>query len=237
VVRRAGFTFIELIFAIVIVAIIVLSMPMMTLATSKATEGGITQEAIFATSAKLIQTLGFQWDENSTDNEQLIEGSTILAGVVKIPNGTASLDFNNTTCRAGLIARRCRIDDNGNEVNVSNMGNDNSNSLIRGLDDSAGTSTINTTSSEGYKNKYTIITSVGYVSDNNNSAGGGIDYNSSNPFSGNSFVFSDTNVTGPTNLRLVTVSIFKTDDLVNPITLLRSYSANIGEIKPYKRTY
>jgi prepilin-type N-terminal cleavage/methylation domain-containing protein len=237
VVRRKGFTLIELIFAIVIVAIIVLSIPMMNLINAKATEGSISQEAVFASSAKLMQTLSFPWDENSSDIEQILEGATVLSGVVKTPNGTASLDFNDTVCRPGLIARRCRIDQNGWEVNVSNLGNDYTSLLIRGLDDSGGESNISGTSSEGYKNQYRMVTNVTYVSDNTNSVGGSIDYNASNPF-GASFVFSDLNVTGPTSLRLITISTYRADDTTNtPVTVLRAYGANIGEIKPYRRTY
>jgi prepilin-type N-terminal cleavage/methylation domain-containing protein len=241
VVRRKGFTLIELIFAIVVIAIIVLSVPMMNLINAKATEGSISQEAIFASSAKLMQTLSYPWDENSTDIEQIYEGATVLSGVVKIPSGTASLDFNNTVCRPGLIARRCRVDQNGNEVNVSNLGDDYTSILVRGLDDTNGTFSMagpTSTTSEGYKNEYHMIVDVAYVSDNTNLAGGAIDYNATNPFAANTFVFSDTAVVGPTSLRLLTVTTEKfKDGSWTPVTVLRAYGANIGEIKPYKRTY
>lgn len=210
---------------------------MMNLINAKATEGSISQEAIFTSSAKLMQTLSYPWDENSSDSEQILEGATVLSGVVKIPGGTASLDFNNTVCRPGLIARRCRTDQNGSEVNVSNLGDDNINVLIRGLDDSSGTSNL-AAGSEAYKYQYRTITTVSYVSDNTNSLGGAINYNAFDPFGANSFVFSDTAVAGPTSLRLVTVT---TEELKNgawtPVTVLRAYGANIGEIKPLKRTY
>lgn len=237
-VKRKGFTLIELIFAIVIVAIIVLSIPMMNLINAKATEGSISQEAVFASSAKLMQTLSFPWDENSTDIEQILEGATVLSGVVKIPAGIASLDFNDTVCRPGLIARRCRKDENGSEVNVSELGNDYTNPLIRGLDDSNGTFAMvsSATSAEGYKNQYSMTVDVAYVSDNTGS-GGAIDYNSSTPFAANNFVFSSATSVNKTNLRLITISTFRADDAVNPVTVLRAYGANIGEIKPYRRTY
>ncbi len=238
-VKRKGFTLIELIFAIVIVAIIVLSIPMMNMINAKATEGSIAQEAVFASSAKLMQTLSFPWDENSSDIEQILEGATVLSGVVNIPNGTVSLDFNDTVCRPGLIVRRCRIDQNGSEVNVSELGNDNISALVRGLDDSNGTfAMVNTaTSSEGYKNQYSMRVDVAYVSDNTDSAGAAIDYNATDPFGANNFVFSNTVSANKTNLRLITISTFRSDDAVNPVTVLRAYGANIGEIKPYRRTY
>jgi prepilin-type N-terminal cleavage/methylation domain-containing protein len=240
VVKRKGFTLIELIFAIVIVAIIVLSIPMMNLINAKATEGSISQEAVFASSAKLMQTLSFPWDENSSDIEQIKEGATVLSGVVKIPGGTASLDFNDTVCRPGLIARRCRVDQNGWEVNVSNAGDDDTSPLVRGLDDSNGTFNMITTAidkNESYKFDYSMTVDVAYVSDNTDSAGGTIDYNATAPFGANRFVFSNAVSANKTNLRLITISTYRPDDAVTPVTVLRAYGANIGEIKPYRRTY
>ena len=45
--KRFGFTMIELIFAIVIIAISVMSLPMMTQVTNKGLEESLVQEAIF----------------------------------------------------------------------------------------------------------------------------------------------------------------------------------------------
>lgn len=237
-VRRSAFTLIELIFAIVIISIIVLSIPMMTQVTSKSLEGSVDQEAIFGASAKVLQTLSFPWDENSSDIEMVLEGATVLSGLVDIPGGTTALDYNSTTCRPGVLNRFCRIDNNGAEVNVSNLGNDNVNGLIRGIDDSNGTFTLNTGSSQGYKREYRTVTTVSYVSDNNNSSGIAIDYDDFDPFGTDAFVFSSASVTGPTNLRMVSVTMERNDNGTwNPVTVLRAYAANIGEIKPYRRTY
>ena len=105
-VTRYAFTMIELIFAIVIISIAVLSLPMMNQVIAKNTEGSIVQEAIFAASAELNQVLSFNWDENS------IEDNTSLSRVI----WTSSTDCNNTTKRRpGHINqayhRRC-ADDN-----------------------------------------------------------------------------------------------------------------------------
>lgn len=240
-VKRSAFTLIELIFAIVIMSIIVFSIPTMTQINAKASEGSISQEAVFAGSAKLLQVLSFPWDENSTDIEQILEGATVLSGVVDIPGGRTSLDFNATQCRPGLVNRFCRIDQNGSEVNVSTMANDHASSLIRGLDDSGGDSNMTNalTSAEGYKNPYRMVTTIQYVNDGEDSAANEIDYNSNNPFGGNSFVFSDTDNIDPTSLRLVTVRTERQlwDGTWEEVVVLRAYAANIGEIKPYKRTY
>lgn len=237
-VRHYAFTLIELVFAIVIIAIIVLSIPVMNQINGKAMEGNLAQEAIFITSAKVLQTLTFPWDENSTDAELILEGATVLSGVVKIPEGTESLDFNANICRPGLINRFCRTDQSGFEVNVSELGNDNISPLIRGLDDSNGTFELGSGTSAGYKNKYRTITRITYVSDSEDNATNSIDYNASNPFSNKVFVFSDNDINNKSNLRLLTVSTeeFKDGEWI-PVVVLRAYGANIGEIKPYKRTY
>ena len=66
-VRRSAFTLIELIFAIVIISITALSVPMMNSTISNTVKANILQEAIFAASTKLSEALGATWDTNSID--------------------------------------------------------------------------------------------------------------------------------------------------------------------------
>ena len=70
-VRRSGFTFIELIFAIVIIAITVLTLPVMSRITSKGIENSIVQEAIFAAATELNEATTMHWDANSIEPTQL----------------------------------------------------------------------------------------------------------------------------------------------------------------------
>jgi len=58
---------IELIFAIVIIGISVMSLPMMSRVTAQGMENNIVQEAIFAASAELNQAVTHYWDANSLD--------------------------------------------------------------------------------------------------------------------------------------------------------------------------
>ena len=90
---------IELIFAIVIIGITVISLPMMTQATSKGMESNLAQEAIFAASAELNQALSYKWNGNSQEN--FGELSKIV--------GTTAQDCNSTT-RPGLVHRMCLND-------------------------------------------------------------------------------------------------------------------------------
>ena len=66
---KSAFTMIELIFAIVIIAISVLSLAMVTQVTSKGMQNSFAQEAIFAASAELNQVLSFRWDISSQETQ------------------------------------------------------------------------------------------------------------------------------------------------------------------------
>jgi len=70
---KSGFTFIELIFAIVIIGISILSLPMIVQETSKGIEKNLVQEAILLASADTIRAMSGMWDENSkpADNKNL----------------------------------------------------------------------------------------------------------------------------------------------------------------------
>jgi prepilin-type N-terminal cleavage/methylation domain-containing protein len=122
---KSAFTLIELIFAIVVIGIAALSLPMMTQATQKGIESNIVQEAIFAGAAELNQAISFQWDINSIE----VNSTNLLAKVINI-----SGDCNATTkLRPGHVSqplhRRC-IDattittaSTASDVNRSNLHN------------------------------------------------------------------------------------------------------------------
>lgn len=67
---RFAFTMIELIFAIVVISIAVITLPMMAQITSKGIEDSIVQEAIFAASAELMGATSYYWD-NSRSMEDI----------------------------------------------------------------------------------------------------------------------------------------------------------------------
>ena len=233
-VRHHGFTLIELIIAIVLVAIVALSIPVMTQIQARATEGSISQEAVYAASAKLLQTLSYPWDENSNNPDLVNEGATVVSEVVDIPGGTAALNYPAYGCRPGFINRKCRLDLNGTVVSVSNLGSDQADP-VQGIDDRAenGINMDNEAlSAQGYKHNYTMDIAVSYVSDNMGT-GGVINYrNTANP----NFIFSTNASAGATNLKLVSLTI-RDNDKNEVVTVLNAYAANIGEAKPYKRTY
>ena len=147
--HRLAFTLVELIFAIVIIAMAVLSLPVMTQVTQKGIEDSIVQEAIFAGSAELMGATTYYWDANSIYDIN----TSHLSRVIDISN-----DCNATTnLRPGHINqplhRRC-LDDNSIGVNTAGTnGLEDANVTNRDIffDTSSGTAS---TSSTGYKHIY-----------------------------------------------------------------------------------
>ncbi|MDO9266105.1 MAG: prepilin-type N-terminal cleavage/methylation domain-containing protein [Sulfurimonas sp.] len=107
---RAAFTLIELIFAIVVMSIVVLSLPMMSQVISSGIEKNLVQEAVLVTSGDILKTISGKFDENSrTDDENYekilyssdaeviaIDGNGSRAGNINI------IFDNNTTLRPTL---------------------------------------------------------------------------------------------------------------------------------------
>ncbi len=103
---KHAFTLIELIFAIVVIGIAVISIPTMNQSTTRGIEGNLVQEAIFAASTELNQAVTANWDDNSLE-----PGATdSLARVIQLYNGVGKCD-DVTRLMAGHVSRRC-LDDN-----------------------------------------------------------------------------------------------------------------------------
>lgn len=205
-VRRAAFTLIELIFAIVIIAISVISLPMMSQTVAEGIDANIVQEAIFASATELNEAVTAHWDEASMEDN----ATTSFARVIN------SLG----DCNANPISQRYRrrpghIVQPLHRTCLNNLGlaisNANTNNNIDSLDDMGhGTAniTIGAVGSEGYKEIY----------QSNLVVAPGADFNGVNA-----------------NIKSIVSTV--TDAGGNTIVLLRTYSANIGEVDYYKRNY
>lgn len=223
---RKAFTMIELIFAIVVIAITVISLPMMMRVNQNAMESNVVQEAVFATSAKMMQVLSYPWDEHSVSSTD----PGVYAKIVAIPGGSTvynrkynmydQTDTNGSFRIGAIIEDGHRMFHNylSPDANITNLGQQ------FGVDaiDTQSQNNINfsnaAATATGYKNIYTMDVNVSYI-----------------PDTGTPFVFSNTGSNTASNMKLVTVDI--KDDKGNILTLLRSYSANIGEIDFAKRRF
>lgn len=198
---RLAFTMIELIFAIVVISIAVITLPMMAQITSKGIEDNIAQEAIFAASAELMGATSYYWDLNSMYDNNLSR----LERVIDVEGVSCDGD----RLRVGHVNqpyhRRCLDSSAIGLTNTSNATFPNLNNAVHG---SELIFTDATKDSAGYKNNYYSTVAVSNV----NEAGA-----------------ADNNV------KRITVTI--ADSASNTITLLSTYSANIGEIDFYKRRF
>lgn len=225
---RNAFTMIELIFAIVVIAITVISLPVMMRVNQNAVEENVVQEAVFASSAKIMQVLSYPWDEHSVSRSNL----GTYTKIVGIPSGTTdyarkydmygNVDTNGNFRIGNIIANGHRRFHNFNslDANVSAINVDD-NSSIDAIDDRAENNVTfenAAATATGYKKDYDMNVTVSYIAD-----------------TGTPFVFAATGNNTPSNMKLITVSIG--DKKNGVLTLLRAYSANIGEIDFAKRRY
>ena len=224
---RKAFTMIELIFAIVIISIAVLSLPVMMRVNDHAIENNVAQEALFAVSAKMMQVLSYPWDEHSVNSAS----PAIYTKIVDIPGGTAA--YRRTYDMYGLANangnfRIGSIIENGHrrfhnhlsaDASVSNLNVDDT-AAIDAIDDRGATNIPfdnAAATSTGYKEIYTMDVTVSYIAD-----------------TGSPFIFAAAGNNTPSNMKLVTVDI---KDNTGILVKLRAYSANIGEIDFAKRRY
>ena len=120
--NKRAFTIIELIFAIVIISISVISLPMMIQVNNKSMEDSMVQEAIFAASVKLMNSSAGYWDANSMEDADINHLSRVVDIGSKCINDTSNLRHR---LRPGHIAqpfhRRCANRVAGVAANSKNL--------------------------------------------------------------------------------------------------------------------
>jgi prepilin-type N-terminal cleavage/methylation domain-containing protein len=229
VLKREGFSLIELVLAIIVIAISLMSIPMLIGETSKSNQYSLIQESVMAARTKLGNILTFPWDQNSTIENN---SSAITAVVVVETNG--DVDLNRT---AGTIYRRGHVqlvdrrhydvDSNATfkilaqpighepgEVNMTDIDDFDGSSVSVALTGGAGT--------EGdfdYLNSsdLNITTRVYFLNDTNTYQGA----------KNINFSFNVTNqVANTTNIKMIEISVdsaYSDDPFI-----LRAFSSNIG---------
>lgn len=204
---RHAFTFIELIFAIVVIAIAVVSLPAINTVISKGVENNLVQEAIFAAATKLNEAVTAYWDENSFEAGT----SDSLSRVIDTGDCENNASLSNFRQRPGHIDqvyhRRCL------ESSATLIAHSATNANILALNDMQGAASIfiNMPTGDlqaGYKKNYTATVAVD----------------------------ANATFNGAANINMKRISVTITDG-ANIITSLATYSANIGEIDYYKRNY
>ena len=198
---RSAFTMVELIFAIIIIAISVMSLPMMKQVTATAMEKGIVQEAIFASVAEINFASTYAWDENSF----LDAAANDLSKVVSEGNCTLS---GGITKRLGHISRRC-LDDLSAGLYTGIIDIDSNSLEVAEHSSQTIYDTGGATEASGYKQNYNSQLDVIHCA------------------TGNCEKFGEEN--NNFNLKEIRVTVTNSDTN-EVVTLLRTYCANVGEV-------
>jgi len=208
--NRFAFTMIELVFAIVIISIAVLSLPMMSQITSKGIENSMVQEAIFAASADLMGASAGYWDGNSMEDNAVSHISRVIdinhSDTVTATNGACENNSSSDRFRLKLghvaqpFHRRCL---DSNTTDPSDGANASFPSLNNAEHNITKIFTDTTTDASGYKTVY--------------------------------YSKIDVNRTG--NVKKITVEIYDENSSDALAVRLFMYSANIGETDYYKRRF
>jgi len=224
---RPAVAMIELIFAIVVMGIVMLSVPQLLSTASNSGYVAIQQEGINEASTQMSIMMDYPWDENDTNGSH----TTVL----NVTNGDNELDGTGTyqKRRAGtpIHSHRLYKSFDGSQFSASVIGLDGIETIndVDDIDDFNGT-TVNlnevAASTKDYiekSNEINIVRTITYMDDNatNYSTGGGGTLNYSPTF---------TTATPSTNIKRLQVTLTSTsgvDELSKNITL-HAFSCNIG---------
>lgn len=219
---RKGISLIELIFTIVIIAVVFTVIPKIVLALNKSDEFAIKQDALFngMTMTQMISHLS--WDENSTNSNDILSTTSV--------NVQFACDATTYYYRKGGFrgSRNC-IDSNGT-LSANPIGKDGVEMDIYTFNDidDFNAQPVDANTSDG--KKYGLHVEVKYISDK-------IDYSTSQRAIIN---LSKIPETSTTNLKLVDVNVTyqgKRGASDTPITQFSYVSANIGKFFLAKRTW
>ncbi|MEA1953005.1 MAG: type II secretion system protein [Campylobacterota bacterium] len=229
---RPAVAMVELIFAIVIMGIAMMSAPMLISSASKSTFVALQQEGINEVSTRINIIMGYAWDEQSTDYRY-------VPPILHVTDGANELDVDgNTGRRVGTPEQSQRTfilsDANGStDLNATTtLGSEGDEDDI---DDFIGVITLSLVEDADVdyieKTTVNIKTDVSYASDTvegGYSAGHTISYA---PFGATA---------GSSNIKTIEVTLTSTssvDELNDKKITLRAFSCNVGGYKFEERVF
>ncbi len=233
---RRAIALIELIFAMVIIAITLISVPNLISKTAKASNSAIDQEAISNAASYLDMIMSNYWDEADSDPKI---GNPILtvenedSALKEISKNVLGVNVKLGK-RVGAPLNSSRlfgIDSSGNRIKAtkdSKLGLEPTDKEPNDIDDYNNrsvqlTKTVeNTTAIDGdYKdNKIQLSTKVNYIADASNP----VNYNSNSINFDNPFA---NKINQSTNIKAITLTLTSPNDK-NKKIVLRAFSCNIG---------
>jgi hypothetical protein len=233
---RPAIAMVELIFAIVIMGIVLMSAPMLISTASKSGYVAIQQEAINEAASQVNMIMGYHWDENNTNEDYIppilevsSSGDTALneVNISAVPTGRR-LGTPKESYRAFIRA-------DGQRLRTSaSLQSETGETEEDDIDDFDGTTTHLVLIPEATLNADNIETTtidinrtVSYSDDNASYNTSSITYN---PF---------TTGSGTTNIKSISVTLTSTSgvDELDKEIILRAFSCNIGGYKLEERDF
>ncbi len=234
---RPAIAMIELIFAIVVMGIILMSAPQLISTATKSGYVAIQQEAINEAASRINMIMGYHWDENSADETVLDPILQTASPVADLAESTYT-DGNGTGRRVGtpLESYRSFVRPDGSRLTATAAGGLGNDGLENDIDDFIGIIGLNLagtgTGTNYIEKNVTIATAVFYISDNTNynPAGNTINFNAD---------FTQQSAT-TTNIKRISTTL--TSDAASPDELdktiiLHAFSCNIGGYKLEERDF
>jgi len=224
---RPAIAMIELIFAIVIMGIVLMSAPMLISTAAKSGYVAIQQEAINEAASQVNMIMGYQWDKSNTDENY-------LPPILGVSNGDNDLDEVTTTGRrlgTPNESYRSFVRADGQRLSASALGSaDGADTVKDDVDDFDGSTSLIDIEPAGlvdYVEDNTTIrinTEVRYISDST-TTGSTITFDPD-------FITAGSTTTS-TNIKRITVkltSVGAPAELTKEI-ILHAFSCNIGGYK------
>ena len=225
--HRPAVAMIELIFALVIMAIVLASAPMLIATAASSTSVALQQEGINEAASRINMILTYPWDQNDTND-------SCIPPVLRVTSGDSELnEVIGTARRIGvpLNSNSRTFKCGGMELNASSINADGSDDI----DDFSGTVplVLKTSGSGGidYIEQSTVnmVTSIAYIEDNATSYGS------------TSFAYSpgDPITAGSSNIKSINVTLTSTSGVseLQKAIILNAFSCNIGGIEYERKTF
>jgi len=226
---RPGVAMIELIFALVIMAIVLMSAPQLISTASKSGAFVLQQEALNEAVSRVSMVLTYPWDENDTmdtcippvlnvsangDAELALSANVRRIGV---PTGSASHTFH---CLGNTFAAtpQAALGPEGDKDDIDDFTGNVSLTLVADL----------ATGKDYLEDNVNINTAVNYVRDAATYNSAAISYN-----------FNNAAAAGSTNIKAITVTLTSTlaDAEYAKNIVLKAFSCNLGGIEYESRTF
>jgi len=235
---RPAIAMIELIFALVIIGIVLMTAPMLIRTAAKSGYVTIQQEGIGQAASRVSMIMGYPWDEGNVDNSTF---NTILT----TNSGVSDLNESNRTLTNGFVLEGYRVGTPMESLRnfigpdlvtprvyaSSTLGSDSGD--MDDIDDFSSTTPIGfklegTGDDADYvENNVSIATSIIYIDDDTDE----INYDHSSITFNPNFT---TPAAGRSNIKEISVtltSISGSPDELNKTIILRAFSCNIGGYK------